>query len=355
MSAGDLWLLVTVASLVLLAGAFSAADAALGSFSQARAGELAAEERAGSKRLLHLLEDAPRYLNTALLLRLACEVTAIVLATLLVRERFQESWAVTVMVTVAVMLVLSFVVIGVAPRTLGRQHSESVALFSAGPLTWVTRVLGPVPRVLILLGNAITPGKGFTDGPFSTETELRELVDLAEASSLIESEERRMIHSVFDLSDTTAREVMVPRGDVVFVERHKNLRQTLSLFLRSGFSRVPVIEDNLDHVVGAGEREELGVDGDPSGLLAGQLQHVLDPSHASGNAGADSEVVQITPWGVSSNADRWRTHEHHRPDRRHLRADRARPRDRPGGLLGLLVRAVPCLRTRLRRRVDHSP
>ena len=71
MSAGDLWLLVTVASLVLLAGAFSAADAALGSFSQARAGELAAEERAGSKRLLHLLEDAPRYLNTALLLRLA--------------------------------------------------------------------------------------------------------------------------------------------------------------------------------------------------------------------------------------------------------------------------------------------
>ncbi len=257
MSAGDLWLLVTVASLVLLAGAFSAADAALGSFSQARAGELAAEERAGSKRLLHLLEDAPRYLNTALLLRLACEVTAIVLATLLVRERFQESWAVTVMVTVAVMLVLSFVVIGVAPRTLGRQHSESVALFSAGPLTWVTRVLGPVPRVLILLGNAITPGKGFTDGPFSTETELRELVDLAEASSLIESEERRMIHSVFDLSDTTAREVMVPRGDVVFVERHKNLRQTLSLFLRSGFSRVPVIEDNLDHVVGVAYLKDL--------------------------------------------------------------------------------------------------
>lgn len=66
-----------------------------------------------------------------------------------------------------------------------------------------------------------------------------------------------MIHSVFDLSDTTAREVMVPRGDVVFVERHKNLRQTLSLFLRSGFSRVPVIEDNLDHVVGVAYLKDL--------------------------------------------------------------------------------------------------
>jgi CBS domain containing-hemolysin-like protein len=253
----DLWLLVAVASLVLLAGVFSAADAALGSFSQARAGELAAEDRAGSRRLLHLLEDAPRYLNTALLLRLACEVTAIVLATHLARTWLQESWGLTVAVTVTVMLVLSFVVIGVAPRTLGRQHSESVALLSAGPLTFVTRILGPVPRVLILVGNAITPGRGFSDGPFSTESELRELVDLAEASSLIESEERRMIHSVFELGDTTAREVMVPRNDVVFVERHKNLRQTLSLFLRSGFSRVPVVQDNLDQVVGVAYLKDL--------------------------------------------------------------------------------------------------
>ena len=148
------------------------------------------------------------------------------------------------------MLVVSFVAIGVAPRTLGRQHNERVALWSAPPLSWVTSVLGPLPRLMILLGNALTPGKGFREGPFSTETELRELVDIAEASALIEAGERRMIHSVFELGDTTVREVMVPRNDVVFVERHKNLRQTLSLFLRSGFSRLPVIDDNLDHVVG---------------------------------------------------------------------------------------------------------
>jgi CBS domain containing-hemolysin-like protein len=59
-----------------------------------------------------------------------------------------------------------------------------------------------------------------------------------------------MIHSVFEFGDTIAREVMVPRGDVVYIERHKNLRQALSLFLRSGFSRVPVIEENLDDIVG---------------------------------------------------------------------------------------------------------
>ena len=67
---------------------------------------------------------------------------------------------------------------------------------------------------------------------------------------MIESGERKMIHSVFELGDTIAREVMVPRTDVVYIERHKNLRQTMSLFLRSGFSRVPVIGENLDDIVG---------------------------------------------------------------------------------------------------------
>ena len=82
------------------------------------------------------------------------------------------------------------------------------------------------------------------------EAELRELVDLAEASSVIESGEREMIHSVFELGDTLAREVMVPRTDVVFIERHKTLRQAMSLALRSGYSRIPVIGENLDDIVG---------------------------------------------------------------------------------------------------------
>ena len=248
--AGDLWLLVSAAVLVVLAGSFSAADAALGGFSRARAEELLADGKPGARRLLRILDDAPRYLNTALLLRLLCEVAAIVLVTTWVRDLYDGDWVPTVLTAVGGMLVVSFVAIGVFPRTLGRQHDAAVALWSAAPLSFVTTVLGPVPQLLILLGNALTPGKGFREGPFSTEVELRELVDLAEASAVIESGERKMIHSVFELGDTTAREVMVPRTDVVYIERHKNLRQAMSLFLRSGFSRVPVIDDNLDDIVG---------------------------------------------------------------------------------------------------------
>jgi CBS domain containing-hemolysin-like protein len=250
LAVSDVWLLVTAAVLVILAGLFAAADAALASFSRARATELVSEERAGARHLVALLDDAPRFLNTALFLRLLCEISAIVLVTKLVSGGVDGRWWATALGTIAVMLVVSFVVIGVAPRTLGRQHSETVALLSAGPLRAFTTVLGPVPKLLILIGNAITPGRGFREGPFSTETELRELVDMAEASAVIESGERKMIHSVFELGDTTAREVMVPRNDVVYIEHYKNLRQTMSLFLRSGFSRIPVIGENLDDVRG---------------------------------------------------------------------------------------------------------
>ena len=148
------------------------------------------------------------------------------------------------------MVLVSYVVIGVAPRTLGRQHSERVALISAGPLHVLSTVLGPISRVLITVGNALTPGKGFAEGPFASEAELRELVDLAEKSSLIESGESRMIQQIFELGDTLAREVMVPRTDMIFIERHKTLRQVMSLALRSGFSRIPVVGENLDDIVG---------------------------------------------------------------------------------------------------------
>jgi CBS domain containing-hemolysin-like protein len=250
MTSADVWLVVAAAALVILAGLFSAADAALSSASRARAEELLADGRAGARRLTVLLADPVRYLNTALFLRLLCEIAATVIVTQLIRNAWDGAFWAAAATSIGIMLVVSFVVIGVAPRTLGRQHAERVALASATPLYVVTRVLGPLPRLLILIGNAITPGRGFREGPFSTETELREMVDFAEASAVIESGERKMIHSVFEFGDTIAREVMVPRTDVVYIERHKNLRQTMALFLRSGFSRVPVIGENLDDIRG---------------------------------------------------------------------------------------------------------
>ncbi len=151
---------------------------------------------------------------------------------------------------IGVMVLVSYVAVGVSPRTIGRQHPLNTATAASYVLLPLARVLGPVPKLLILIGNALTPGKGFRQGPFASEAELRALVDLAEQDSLIEDEERRMVHSVFELGDTIVREVMVPRTDLVMIERSKTIRQALTLALRSGFSRIPVEGENEDDIVG---------------------------------------------------------------------------------------------------------
>ncbi|MBJ7530117.1 MAG: DUF21 domain-containing protein, partial [Nocardioides sp.] len=109
MTSGDLGLLATAAALVVLAGVFSAAEAALASFSRARAEELLAEGRPGARRLVVLLEDPPRYLNTALLLRLLCEISAIVLVADQIDEAYDGAWWRSVVTAILVMLVVSFV------------------------------------------------------------------------------------------------------------------------------------------------------------------------------------------------------------------------------------------------------
>jgi CBS domain containing-hemolysin-like protein len=151
---------------------------------------------------------------------------------------------------VLVMIVVGYVALGVAPRTLGVQHAEKIAVQMATPMRVLGTILHPLAQLLILVGNALTPGKGYRQGPFVSQAELRELVDLAEADDLIEDDERQMIHSVFELGDTIARELMVPRTEMVFIEQNKTLRQALSLALRSGFSRIPVIGENVDDVIG---------------------------------------------------------------------------------------------------------
>jgi CBS domain containing-hemolysin-like protein len=249
MTSDDIALGIVAAVLILFAGLLLSAETALSSVSRVRAEQLVERRRGGAAKLLAITRDLPRFVNTTLLLRIACEIVAVVLVTLVVVDRLESRWL-QVLSASAIMVVVSYIAIGVGPRTIGRQHSERVALVAARPISWLTAVLGPIPQLLIVIGNMLTPGRGFREGPFASEAELRELVDLAEAARVIESDERRMIHSVFELGETIAREVMVPRTDMVYIERYKTLRQMMSLALRSGFSRIPVIGDDLDDIVG---------------------------------------------------------------------------------------------------------
>ncbi|MFE9958376.1 hemolysin family protein [Micromonospora sp. NPDC005299] len=245
----DLPLLAVAAGLVVLAGLIAMTEAALAAVSPARAAELARDGARGARTLQAVAGDVVRHLNLLLLLRLLAELTATTLVALVAVDTFGAGWR-AALVTAGAMAVVSFVVVGVAPRTLGRQHAYAVGRAVAPLVRWLGRALNPLASLLILIGNAVTPGRGFREGPFATQVELRELVDLAEQRGVVEHGERQMIHSVFALGDTIAREVMVPRTEMVWIEERKTLAQALALFLRSGFSRIPVIGENVDDVLG---------------------------------------------------------------------------------------------------------
>jgi CBS domain containing-hemolysin-like protein len=260
--------------LIGLGGLFAAIDAAVSTVSLARVHELVRDQRPGAVRLAKVMADRPRYINLVVLLRITCEITATALLVVHLRHNLGHGWG--LLAAAAAMVVISFVVIGVGPRTLGRQNAYSISLVAALPLQVISVLLAPISRLLVILGNMLTPGRGFRNGPFASEIELREVVDLAQQRGVVAADERRMIQSVFELGDTPAREVMVPRTEMIWIENDESADHAISLAVRSGHSRIPVIGENVDDVVGVV-----------------YLKDVVQQKYYSSTGGRDATVAQV--------------------------------------------------------------
>src|SRR5699024_10734023 len=158
--------------------------------------EMMREDTPGSKALVRVLDSRARHVNVLILLKTACEVAGAVLVAVIAKQLIEsDGWAITA--AIIAMTLFSYLVLGVFSRTLGRRHPYAVSLTAAVLLGAVAELLGPVEKLLIGLGNILTPGGGFRDGPFSTEVELREMVDIAQERGIVQHDERRMIQSVF--------------------------------------------------------------------------------------------------------------------------------------------------------------
>jgi CBS domain containing-hemolysin-like protein len=251
------WLLVAALALVLLAGWCTRAETALLRVSRAGAKELGRSPgEGGAAPLQAVLSEISRYLSVLTLVRVAGEIAATVLVTAVFVVEVGRDWRAFLSAAV-VMIVVCYGIAAIIPRSVAGQHAVRAAISAAAVLRPVVRVLGPLPRLLVATGTALSPGGEGRDGPSGSEEELRGLVDLLEQRQIIQPDERAMIHSVFELGDTIVREVMVPRTDMVFVEHAKTIRQALSLALRSGFSRIPVVGENLDDVTGIAYLKDL--------------------------------------------------------------------------------------------------
>jgi putative hemolysin len=244
---GDWVQIVVILLLIAFVALMAASETAITRMNRVRAYRLQEEGRRGAPSLVKIAENPAPYLNVVLLLTLLAQIGGTTIATSLAVRRLHGAGEI---VATVVMTLLLFVFAEVTPKTYAIQQTDRVALRLAPLLYTLGRALGPPARALLRIANVIMPGKGLPQGPYITEQELRALADVASDEQQIDKAENQLIHSIFEFGDTIAREVMVPRPDVVAIEASKNLRDVQELMLRHGFSRVPVYRQDLDNIVG---------------------------------------------------------------------------------------------------------
>ena len=236
---------------IALTSFLSAVELALGNLSKAFVEDLVEEGRPGVARLLPLIERSERT-NLALRgARVSLQTIAIVGATIALVDLFGDLnmawWGIT-LIAIVVIAVVEFLAVSVLPVLLVRSHYVGVANAGAGVTAFLVRlshVFDPLIR-----NNATKDLENPEIARLSVAEDLREIVDEVGDTEDLDEDDKEMLKSVFELGQTMVREVMVPRTSMVTIDADKPLRKALNLFVRSGFSRIPVTEDDIDDVVG---------------------------------------------------------------------------------------------------------
>ncbi len=253
---------LSLIALILVNAVISAAHAALVNARKQQLRELADEGNRRAKRALDISEDATRLLASrqfaSILLHVAAAGIATVaisqpLITALVAGGMQYNvaqWIVypaTWLIGAMTMLLFGELI----PIAFAAAQPERLAILSVGPMTLFLALLSPLTRLMIWFSNrVVSPLGGRENAPYVTEEEIKTLVDAGSEEGSIEDEEKAMIYSIFQFGDKVAREVMVPRIDIVAVDLNTPLHQALDIVLAEGHSRIPVYEGTIDRIAG---------------------------------------------------------------------------------------------------------
>jgi len=270
---------VLLGLLLLFSAVFSAAETAFFAANRLRLRQRAEAGEGAARLACGLLDEPARVLTTLLVADNIANVGASVLAAVLFVQRFGPTRA--ALYAFLVMSALLLVVGEIAPKTVAARHADALAVVMARPLHLLSRLLSPLIRVLSLATSVVVRplgGRVNVNAPMVTEEEIRMLVKMGEEEGVIEHEEREMIHSIFEFGDTVAREVMVPRIDMVTLEDGATVLEAAQLILQTGHSRLPVFHGSVDNIVGVVNVKDL-----LRPLTAGQMStpvtEVLRPAY----------------------------------------------------------------------------
>lgn len=240
-------LLVAAVILVAFGGLMAAIDAALSVTSPSSLMAIAPEGRK-NQDWRRIADDMQTHTNAVAFMRVFSETSAAVLVTAAFMILIdQVAWA--TLAAAILMTATTFVLVGASPRSFGRLRADTLLRVCVPVIRGVRIVLGPLAQALDTFGRRVTPG-GAVRSSFTSEEQLLSMVDEAASHDLIEDDDRDLIHSVFEFTDQFVRAVMVPRTDMLTVDAHSSPRDALDLFLDRGVSRMPVIGEDADDVVG---------------------------------------------------------------------------------------------------------
>ncbi|NNN01888.1 MAG: HlyC/CorC family transporter [Acidimicrobiaceae bacterium] len=249
-SSSDTYLGISVAILLLFSGFFALAETSLVRMNKSRARSLRDQGRHGARALVALAETPEKFLNPLLLLVLMCQLISATMVGVLASRLFG---AAGVFIATAGEVVVIFVVFEAIPKNFAVQYSDDAALFTAPvvssilkfwPIKWISGLLLSIADMVIgWFGSSGETAK-------MTESEVLAMADVAHEDEAIASEERNFIHSVIEFGDTIVREVMVPRIDMVDIADTASIREALDVAIETGRSRIPVLGEGVDDIVG---------------------------------------------------------------------------------------------------------
>lgn len=250
MDSGDAIQLLILVILIILSAFFSSAETALVTVNRIRIMNLAEEGNKRATTVLKVVDDSGKMLSAILIGNNIVNILASALATVLATNLFGSKG---VGIATGVLTVLILVFGEITPKTLATIHSEKIALIYAPVIYYLMIVLTPV----IFIINKLSLGflKLLRVDPNSkndtmTENELRTIVDVSHEEGVIESEERQMINNVFDFGDSLAKDIMVPRVDMIFAHVDATREELIEIFKKEKFTRLPVYEESTDDVIG---------------------------------------------------------------------------------------------------------
>ncbi|MBE6022033.1 MAG: HlyC/CorC family transporter [Cellulosilyticum sp.] len=246
--------IVCLALLLLASGFFSASETALMTLSKLDIRYMIEQNIKGAEKLDKLLEDPNKLLGSILVGNNLVNIMASSLATMIaISLSGGSSSGIGVGIATGVMTLLVLIFGEITPKSLATQNAQKIALFVATPISIIVKVFSPVVTILMLITNTLVkvlggnPDKG---KPFITADELKTIVNVSHEEGVIETEEKDMINNVFDFGQSCAKDIMIPRTDMIAIALEASYKDIIELYKREQFSRMPVYEDSLDHIIG---------------------------------------------------------------------------------------------------------